>query len=204
MGRIITYLIRRNQIRPTSFYYANRRACLRIFNNHARRWKNGMKATSPGELFRIDHMSVSIIAGFQVKHFQGICPKVVVEQAYLRATSSIAKQFLEFAQSQLPFKIKSIQVDGGSEFMKEFEQSCKDLGIPLYVLPPRSPECNGKVERANGAAKFDFYSTYAGQCNLFYLRKALKKYVRKYNSYRPHQALQYKTPLQYYHMISEA
>ena len=91
----------------------------RVFNGHAKRWKKDMKAREPGELFQIDHMTISTGYGSQVKHFQGICPitKMVVEQAYSRATSNIAKEFLEFAQANLSFKIKSIQVDGGSEFM---------------------------------------------------------------------------------------
>jgi len=45
-----------------------------------------------------------------------------------------------------PFKILSIQVDGGSEFMAEFEAACKELYIPLHVLPPSRPTYNGGVE----------------------------------------------------------
>jgi len=206
VGRIIACLIKQEKVEPVSFYVQKKNVKPRLFNNHAQRWKKGMRAKEPGELFQIDHMSLSIVSGFQVKHFQGICPvtKMVVENAYCRATSNIAKQFLDFAQANLPFKIKSIQVDGGSEFKKDFEQACKDRNIPLYVLPPKSPECNGNVERANGAAKFEFYAFYIGRCNLFYLRKALKKYVQKYNTYRPHQALQYLTPLQYYQKLAGA
>jgi transposase InsO family protein len=119
----------------------------------------GMKPKNPGELFQIDHMTVSLASDFTVKHFQGVCPvtKMVVEQAYSRATSTVAKQFLEFVLKSLPFKIKSIQVDGGSEFMKDFEQACKELDILLYVLPPRSPEYNGVVERVNGSPN-QYYS----------------------------------------------
>jgi hypothetical protein len=206
VGRTISDLIKRNQIKSAYFYYAKKRVRPRIFNKHAQRWKYGMKSKNPGELFQIDHMSVPMASSFTVKHFQGICPitKVVVEQVYSCATSSIAKQFLEYAQSQLPFKITSIQVDGGSEFMKDFELACKDMGIPLYVLPPRSPKYNGTVERANGAAKFEFYFFYDGILSLLHLRKALQSYVHKYNNYRPHQALQYLTPLQYFHSLPEA
>ena len=206
VGRIIAYLVKRGQIQPASFFYTRKKVRSRLFNNHAQRWKKNMKAKEAGELLQIDHMSVYIASGFRIKHFQAICPvtKMVVEQAYSRATSSVAKQFLEFVQTKLPFEIKSIQVDGGSEFMKEFELVCKDLGIPLYVLPPKSPEYNGNVERANGAAKFEFYAFYTGLLNLSTLRKNLQQYVEKYNTYRPHQALQYQTPLQYYRSISEA
>ncbi len=169
VGRIISYLIKRGSIRPASFYYAKKRVRPRVFRGHAQRWKRGMKAQVPGELLQIDHMKISVTSGFQVKHFQAICPvtKIAVKQAYSRATSNIAKQFLELAIKNLPFEIKSIQVDGGSEFMKDFEQACKDLHIPLFVLPPKSPEYNGNVERANGTSKFEFYACYDGQISLF-------------------------------------
>lgn len=200
VGRIIVYLIERNQVKPVPFYYKKKRVRARIFNNHAQRWKRDMKPQVPGDLFQIDHMSVTVVAGHAVKHFQGICPitKMVVEQAYSSATSNVAKQFLEHVQANLPFKLRSIQVDGGSEFMKEFEQACKNANIALYVLPPKSPEYNGNVERANGAAKYEFYMFYEGKLDLFSIRNALDRYVKKYNTYRPHQALQYLTPWQYY------
>jgi transposase len=206
VGRILTDLIKREQVKPARFYYEKKRVRSRVFNNHAQRWKHGMKAKEPGEFFQIDHMTVSLTSEFTVKHFQGICPftKVVVEQAYSRANSSIARQFLDHAIATLPFPLKSIQVDGGSEFMKDFEQLCKERGLPLYVLPPKTPENNGNVERANSSAKYEFYTFYTGPLNLFFLRKKLCLYVKKYNSYRPHQALQYLTPLQYYRSVSGA
>ena len=37
------------------------------------------------------------------------------------------------------FVIKSVQVDGGSEFMAAFEDACAQLKIPLIILPPRKP-----------------------------------------------------------------
>jgi putative transposase len=206
VGRIISKLIKDDKVKLAYFYYAKKRLRPRVFKNHAQRWKFDMKAHEPGELLQIDHMSIPLASGFSIKHFQAICPvtKMVVEEAYSRASSLTASHFLEYIRTQLPFKVKSIQVDGGSEFMKDFELACKRLGIPLYVLPPRSPKYNGAVERANGSAKFEFYFFYDGLLNLVHLRKALQSYVHKYNKYRPHQALQYLTPLQYFLSLSEA
>ncbi|HVW98983.1 MAG TPA: helix-turn-helix domain-containing protein, partial [Candidatus Babeliaceae bacterium] len=184
VGRIISYYIKRDQIKPVHFYYKKKRVRPRKFDKHAQRWKYGMKAEKPGELFQIDHMTISIAPGQQIKHFQGICPvtKMVIEQAYYKATSDVAKQFLEYARSCLPFGLSSIQVDGGSEFMKAFEQECHDLRLPLWVLPPKSPEKNGNVERANGAAKYEFYAFYSGDFTINSIREELKKYVNKYNN----------------------
>ena len=200
IGRIISNLIRREKIKPVSFYYTNKILRPRNFNQHAQRWKVGMKAKQPGELVQIDHMTVRLTSDYRVKHFQATCPvtKIVVKQAYVRATSNIAAQFLDYIQEQLPFPLKSVQTDGGSEFMGDFEQACKAHDIPLYVLPPRSPKYNGIVERANGSAKYEFYASYFGPLNLVAIRSKLRKYTHKYNNFRPHQALQYLTPMQYY------
>ena len=96
-----------------------------------------MKAKYPGELIQIDHMKVYPTPGFRVIHFKATCPvtKITYSQIYSRATSRCSEKFL--------VPIQSIQVDGGSEFRKHFEERCEALQIPLFVLPPRSPEKNG-------------------------------------------------------------
>jgi len=97
-------------------------------------------------------------------------------------------------QELFPFPIRSIQVYGGSEFMAEFEDRCKNSNIELYVLPPRPPKFNGRVERRNGTARYEFYSLYNGSHNLERVRRFIKKFMHLYNTFRPHQALQYQTP----------
>jgi len=163
-----------------------------------------MKASAPGELIQVDHMDIRLINGAHIKHFQASCPitKIAVEQAYNRATSNIASDFLELMIRSFPFKVKSLQVDGGSEFMGDFEQSCQSNTIELYVLPPRSPECNGHVERCNGTAKYEFYSQYNGSSALLVIQERLQGYVIMYNTVRPHQALSYLTPMEYFGQLS--
>ena len=82
--------------------------------------------------------------------------------------------------------------------MKDFEKACKKSNIALFVLPPKSPEFNGKVERGNFTAKYEFYYQYRGRLEIGIMRYYLKKFVELYNKFRPHQALQYLTPWQYY------
>jgi transposase InsO family protein len=82
-----------------------------------------------------------------------------------------------------PSKILSIQVDGGSEFMAEFEQTCEELNIPLIVLPPAKPQYNGGVERANRIFREEFYARQdLISDSIGALRYDLKKAVHKYNS----------------------
>lgn len=56
----------------------------------------------------------------------------------------------------MPFKVVSIQVDGGSEFMRDFKALCKKLGIALSMLPPKKSQKNGGVERGNHTFREDF------------------------------------------------
>ena len=90
--------------------------------------------------------------GVHFKHFtaRDIVTRWDVLQACHRATANNDKQFLEV-----------VQVDGGSEFMAEFEQACQEKGIQLFVLPPRSPKLNGCVERAHRTHVEEFYQVYA-------------------------------------------
>ena len=53
----------------------------------------------------------------------------------------------------MPFPIKVIQVDGGSEFQDFFEKECQRRGIKLCVLPSSSPKLNGFLEGKNNRIK---------------------------------------------------
>jgi putative transposase len=65
------------------------------------------------------------------------------------ATAIRAREALVAVLERMPFGVRSISVDGGSEFMAEFEAACEARGIRLFVLPPRSPKLHGSVQRAN-------------------------------------------------------
>lgn len=208
VGRILKKLMDQGKVKAVRFYYDRLKPKRsRAFNRHAKRWSKGMKAREIGELVQIDHMSVSIWPGQCVKHFEATCPlsKITVSQVYLNASSKTAAEFLAYVKKQLPFTLKSIQVDGGSEFRQEFEHACEQAQIPLYVLPPKSPELNGCVERCNRTLRYEFYRLYDGLCDYHHLRNSLGDYMKIYNTYRPHQALQQATPYAYYqHHFLEA
>jgi putative transposase len=157
VGRVISKLLQANKItRSISSTPLKRR---RKFNKHAKRWQYGMKASAPGELIQIDHMSVTK-HNISMKEFRAWDPvtKTIVADVVSNATSSAAAKFLNKLVKELPFPVKSIQVDGGSEFMKNFENECQKLDIPLFVLPPNRPQWNGGVERGNRIFREEFYS----------------------------------------------
>jgi putative transposase len=101
-------------------------------------------------MVQIDHMSMTK-NNIGLKHFQAWDPitKYINADVSSNATSRAARIFLLKLIKESPFKISSIQVDGGSEFMADFELACKELDIALYVLLPKKPQYNGGVERGN-------------------------------------------------------
>ena len=81
--------------------------------------------------------------------------------------------------------------------MGEFEQACADLHIELMVLPPASPKKNGGIERGNRVLREEFYEKPSFSDSLGALRNDLKAALAKYNTYRPHGALDGLTPMVY-------
>jgi transposase InsO family protein len=200
VGRILSDLLRNNKIKRASFYTGKYEPKKRVFSGHAQRLPKGAKSQKPGDLIQVDHMTIKLDNGREVKHFQAICPitRYVVSRAYRNATSSRAASFLEFMIEQFPFPVISIQVDGGAEFRGEFEQATKGREFPLYVLPPRLPKMNAFVERMNSTVKSEFYKLYDKTNNLEAINHHLQHYNHFYNTYRPHYGLQGDTPMEYY------
>lgn len=86
--------------------------------------------------------------------------------------------------------------------MREFEEACANMGIPLYVLPPRSPKLNGCVERCNRTVKQEFYWLYDEMGTASSVNDGLKDYLRVYNQIRPHEGLNLMSPMAYLHSLS--
>lgn len=200
VGRILAKLVARGAIAPVPLL-RSKKASLRgkTKRPHALRLPRGMKAAAPGELVQIDTLTVQIAPDISVKHFTAYDPvaRFTVAQVRRSATASAAAVFLDKTIAALPFKVTGIQVDGGSEFMAGFEQACADKGLALYVLPPKTPELNGGVERCNGAWRYEFYAVYDLPRSLDRLGPLVDAFADLYNSFRPHGALAGKTPAQY-------
>jgi putative transposase len=116
-------------------------------------------AQRPGDLVQVDTLDVRPFPWMTLKQFtaRDVISKWDVIEVRRRATATTAKEFLETLEQRMPFKVKALQVDGGSEFYSDFEQECERRKIQLFVLPPKSPKLNGCVERANRTHTEEFY-----------------------------------------------
>ena len=130
------------------------------------------------------------IDGKTFKEFRAVCPLTRRQHArvFSNATAHIAWVFLREAVERLG--IRAVQVDGGSEFMAE----CKALGLPLLVLPPRSPQLNGIVERTNRTARVECWSQHRGEPACAAMNEALRRHLHYYNGRWPHRSLGHENP----------
>jgi transposase InsO family protein len=199
VGRILNQLQQQGRLvePPRSGVPGSRRA-LRP-RPYAVRKPKQYAASEPGDLVEVDSLDVRPIPGVVFKQFtaRDVVSRWDVIQAHPRATAQTAAQFLDTLQHRMPFPIRAVQVDGGSEFAAEFELACQQRGLHLFVLPPRSPKLNGAVERANRTHTEEFYQVTACSLEMKKLNRELRQWERIYNTVRPHQALGYLTPLQF-------
>jgi transposase InsO family protein len=199
VGRILNHLKRQGRLveTPRSRVLGSRRA-LRA-RPYAVRKPKQYAVSEPGDLVQVDTMDVRLVPGLACKQFtaRDVVSRWDVIQAHRRATAACATDFLDTLQHRMPFPIRALQVDGGSEFTAQFEQACQQRGLRLFVLPPRSPKLNGAVERANRTHTEEFYQVTPCSLELNKLNRELRAWERIYNTVRPHQALGYLTPHQF-------
>jgi len=153
----------------------------------------------PGDIVEVDTLDVRPLPGVILKHFTAhdVISRWDVVSVHSRATASTAAHFLDTLERRMPFPVRAIQVDGGSEFEAIFEEECQRRGIKLFVLPPRSLKLNGGVERAHRTHSEEFYEVTESSFDLSELKDELLQWERVYNTVRPHQALGYLTPLKF-------
>ena len=198
VGRILHKLKERGVLKePVSNYISARKR--RWQRPYAVRKPKEYVARAPGDIVEVDTLDVRPLPGIILKHFtaRDIISRWDVLEAHTRATSNTASGFIDVLLKRMPFPIKAIQVDGGSEFQDAFERECQKRGIKLFVLPPRSPKLNGHVERAQRTHTEEFYEVTNASFELSELNRALLKWEKVYNTIRPHQALGYLTPQQF-------
>lgn len=127
--------------------------------------------------------------------------KLAYARLYTTHTSRNAKDFLERLVYVTDQKIINLHTDNGSEFQKEFEEACKQLGIPQWYSRPHTPKDNAVLERFNRTIQEEFV-TMTEVDSLFVddFNNALTDWLIEYNYHRPHMTLDYQSPLKYLDM----
>lgn len=164
-----------------------------------RKPKGAPIAAVPGDLVQLDTVQLRVLPGVVRYQFTAIdvVSRYSVVGVHTVATATTATAFLATLMARFPFAVRTLQVDGGSEWMAGFETACQECGIALWVLPPRKPQWNGCVERANRTGREEFWECYDGELDVGSLTEALQAWECEYNAVRPHQSLRMRTPAEF-------
>jgi putative transposase len=174
---------------------------------HGRRWARpyairrpaDWAVRRPGDLVELDTLDIRPLPGLIWKQFtaRDVVSRWDVLELGRRATAKAAAAVLDQLAARMPFGVRAVSIDNGSEFMADFEAACEARGIRLFVLPPRSPKLHGAVERANRTHTEEFYEVTTAEPELAAFQVELRAWETTYNTIRPHQALGYLTPAEY-------
>jgi len=147
----------------------------------------------PGERIQMDNCKIA--PGKYQYTAVDDCTRIRVLAIYPRRTAANSLLFLERVIEEMPFPTQVIQTDRGREFCAYcFQEKLMEYGIKFRPIRPASPHLNGKVERSQRTDLEEFYPTVDLKSPA--LSQQLQDWQDHYNQYRPHGALQGRTPWQ--------
>ncbi len=201
VGRVLKRLKARGVlVEPLNVRLARAARKRRRKPRYAIRKPPGYRVNAPGDLVQLDTLQIRLESKDRRWQFtaRDLISRWDVARAYRRATSFTASLVLEYLERKFPFPVRAIQIDGGAEFKKHFEEACQKRGIKLFETPPRSPKLQAYVERSNRTHREEFYEVEDIALRLEDHNHQLEHWNKTYNYIRPHQALDYLTPYEYY------
>lgn len=164
-----------------------------------RRIQRLKKQQTPGFLVAFDSIEIHWL-GRRIYIVTAIdtVSKVAWARAYSSHSSATTKDLFQRLYVLIFGNIVNALQDNGSEFEKYFEQQLAALDIPQYYSRVKTPKDNPICERFNGTIKQEFLRQGNMTADLRELNRRLSEWLIKYNFYRPHQTLNYLTPIAYY------
>ena len=123
--------------------------------------------------------------------------KVAYARMYNSHSSLATKDFLYRLNYLLDNNIENIQTDNGSEFQKHFQTACQELNIKQYYSRVRTPKDNAVCERFNRTLNEEFIQLGNMTTDLNIFNQRLTEWLIEYNFERPHQSLDYLTPIEF-------
>jgi transposase InsO family protein len=158
---------------------------------------NDNNLLSPGDKMQLDVKFLKRLGKERKRFFQFTaideCTRYRVLKIYGTNSEKSAIDFIEEVRKKIPFAIKLIQTDNGSEFGTQFTWHINELGMTHKRNNPGCPEENGKVERSHRTDQEEFYSLnkFRDEADL---KNKLEKWEDEYNNDRPHMGLKGLTP----------
>lgn len=124
--------------------------------------------------------------------------KIAYARIYQSGSSRSGKDFLERLIYLSNHQIVNAHHDNGVEFEGEFEKACEQLGIQQVYSRVRRPKDNPVLERFNRTIQEEWLEV--SEVGLDGVQQAnldLTEWLVDYNFDRPHQSLDYQSPIEY-------
>ena len=158
------------------------------------------KKNIPNHLWHVDTVVFTLTEGGYRYLLTAIdeVSKLAYGRLYSSHSSSKAADFLKRLNYLTEGNIVNIHHDNGTEFEKHFKHACEQLNIPQWYSRPYTPKDNPVLERFNRTIQEEFVDMIdIGLEDINEFNQRLTPWLIEYNSVRPHQALDYLTPLEY-------
>lgn len=124
--------------------------------------------------------------------------KLAYARLYTTHSSKQATDFLKRLDYLTQGNMVNLHHDNGSEFMKDFIKACHELSLPQWYSRVRTPTDNPVLERFNRTIQEEFVEMIdIGLEDVKEFNLRLTDWLIEYNNIRPHEALDYLTPLEY-------
>lgn len=178
----------------------NKRRRIQAKRQHKRRITALLKYPLPHYLWHVDTVVFTLREGGYRYLLTAIdeVSKLACARLYTTHSYRNAADFLKRLEYLTENQVVNIHTDNGSEFAKEFQETCTKRHIKQWYSRPRTPKDNPVLERFNRTIQEEFVAlTEADLADTTLFNKLLLDWLIDYNAYRPHQTLDYLTPLQY-------
>jgi transposase InsO family protein len=160
------------------------------------------KVISPGDLVQSDTKHIRF---FGTKRYLYVIKDCLTKMVSIQVSTSISSKqstlAFENAGRHIPYPIRNSQNDNGSENLKELIPYLEAKNINQYFTRPRTPKDNAFVENMIGTIEREFIQQGKLIHGIKEQQELIDDWLEEYHTVRPHQALNYLTPQEYYEKI---
>lgn len=202
----------------STIYAIIRRHGLNRLSRPMEQSKRNIIKTRAGELGHLDchHLSRDLIVGARKRYYLVSLLDACTRLAWAEVVTDLKSLDVMFAalksinllNAEYGIRFEAVLTDNGPEVASRgnvaqhpFERMLSELGIKHRYTRPYRPQTNGKVERFWRTLNEDLLEDTTFE-SVEELKDELMQYLIYYNTARPHQGLQGKTPLQVLELLS--